>query len=60
MQVGGLQCTPYLIGDSAYAIMTYLQKNWRSLQYIEKKRYDSAMNSERVVIEIAFGSLKNR
>jgi hypothetical protein len=49
-----------LIGDSAYPIRTYLQKNWRSPQDEEKKRYDSTMNSRRVVIEMAFGSLKNR
>ena len=60
VNVGGKMCTPYLIGDSAYPIRTYLQKNWRSTTDEGKKRYNAAMNSGRVVIEHAFGSLKNR
>jgi hypothetical protein len=34
-----------------------MPKNWRSLQDEDKKRYDSVMNSRRVMIENA---LKNR
>jgi hypothetical protein len=48
-----------LIADFAYLIRTYLQKNW-TLEDLNKKRYDSCMNSGRVVIENAFGTLKNR
>jgi hypothetical protein len=58
--IRGTTCTPYLIADSAYPIRTYLQKNWRTPEDLNKKRYDSCMNSGRVVIENAFGTLKNR
>jgi hypothetical protein len=58
--IRGTSCTPYLIADSAYPIRTYLQKNWRTPEDLNKKKYDSCMNSGRVVIENAFGTLKNR
>ena len=60
VSVGGIQCTPYLIGDSAYPIRTYLMKNWKVPNDLQKKRFDSSMNSGRVVIEQTFGTLKNR
>jgi hypothetical protein len=52
-------CTPYLITYSVYRIRTYLQKNWRTPEDLNKKKYDSNMNSRRVVIDYAFGTLKN-
>jgi hypothetical protein len=52
--------TPLLIGDATYLICTYLQKNWKTYNptNVDKIGYDSNMNSKRVVIENAFGSLK--
>ena len=60
VSIGGVRCTPYLIGDAAYPIRTYLIKNWKAPNDLQKKRFDHSMNSGRVVIEQAFGSLKNR
>jgi hypothetical protein len=56
-----LKITPYLIGDFAYPLHTYLQKNWKSQNSndVNKKRYDSTMNFAKVIIENAFGSLRN-
>ena len=58
--IRGTTCTPYLIEDFAYPIRTYLQKNWRTREDLNKKNYDSYMNLGRVVIKNAFGTLKNR
>ena len=58
--VGGIMCTPYLIGDAAYPIRTYLIKNWKAPNDMDKRRFDNSMNSGRIVIEQAFGTLKNR
>jgi hypothetical protein len=57
-----MKYTRFLIGDATYPIRTYLQKNWkiRNPAHVDKIRYDSNMNSGRVVIKNAFGSLKNR
>jgi len=40
--------------------MYIFAENWKSSQDEDKKRYDNAVNSRRVVIDNAFGSLKNR
>ena len=53
-------CTPHLIGDAAYPICTYLIKNWKAPNDMDKRRFDNSMNSGRIVIEQAFGTLKNR
>jgi hypothetical protein len=52
--------TPFLIGDAIYPICTYLQKNWKTCNPtdVDKIRYDSNMNSRKVVIENAFGSFE--
>jgi len=56
-----MRCTTFLIGDVTYLIRTYLQKNWKTHNFanVDKTRYDSNMNLRKVVIENAFGSLKN-
>jgi hypothetical protein len=57
-----MRCTTFLIGDATYPICTYLQKDWKTRNFanVDKIRYDSNMNSGKVVIENAFGYLKNR
>lgn len=60
-----IQCmrmTPYFTDDYIYPIRIYLQKNWKfhNPNDINKKRYDSNMNSGKVIIEIVFRSLKNQ
>jgi hypothetical protein len=37
----------------------YLQKNWKSLQDKDNKRYDNVMNWKNVLINNIFGILKN-
>ncbi len=53
---------PFLIGDVTYPNCNYLQKNWKPCNPtdVDKIRYDFNMNLKRVVIENAFGFLKNR
>ncbi len=60
--VRGVKSTPYIIGDLAYPIWTYLQKNWKTKNLIDvnKIRYDSSMNKGKVVTKNAFDSLKSR
>jgi hypothetical protein len=48
--VGGLAVKPYLIGDSAYPICTFMMKNYRSINVIDvdhedKKQFNKSMNS---------------
>ncbi len=60
--IQGMRCIPFLIGDVAYSIYTYLQKNWKTCNptNVDKIIYDSNMNSRKVVIENAFDYVKNR
>jgi hypothetical protein len=53
---------PFLTSDASYPIHNYLQKNWKTCDPtdVDKIRYDFNMNLRRVVIENAFGYLKNR
>ncbi len=52
----------YIIGDVTYPIQPYLQKNWKTHNAIDVKKHEyvSNMNSKKVIIENAFGSLKTR
>ena len=58
--VGGMRCTPNLIANSTYPICPYLMKNWIAPNDVQKRKFDSAMNFDRVTIENVFGALKNR
>jgi hypothetical protein len=55
-----MKCTPFLISDATYPICIYLQKQLKTCNAtnVDKIRYDSNMNSRKVFIENAFGSLK--
>jgi len=52
----------YIIGDVMYLIWPHLHKNWKTYFAfdVDKHIYDSSMNSRRVVIKNASGSLKNK
>ncbi len=52
----------YIIGDVMYLIQPYLHKNGKTYNAldVDKHMYDSSMNSRRVVIKNAFGSLQNK
>ena len=64
LEIGGVEVRPYLLGDSAYPSRPYLLKifkaNVTDPRFNDKKRFDESVNSGRVVIEHAFGALKNR
>ena len=53
---------PYLIEDSTYPNRPYLLKNYKPTNpaFHDQKRFDAFINTGRVVIEHAFGALKNR
>jgi hypothetical protein len=52
----------YIIGDATYPIRPHLQKNSKTHNAIDvdKHKYVSSMNSRKVLIENAFGSLKTK
>ena len=64
LKIGGLEIRPYLLGDAAYPSRPYMLKSFEpsvndpKFQY--KRKFDESLNSGKVVIEQAFGALKNR
>ena len=60
--IGGQQILPYVVGDSAYPILTQIQKpfNARTIGNADQNAYDKNMRKGRVRIENTFGILKNR
>ena len=64
LEIGGLEIQPYLLGDTAYLSRPYLLKSFKpnvnDPRFQNKRRFDESLNSGRVVIEKAFGALKNR
>ena len=62
LHIGNQEVRPYLLEDSAYPIRPLLLKNFKpgNSDFRDQIRFDSSMNSDRVVIENAFAGLKNR
>lgn len=52
--------TPYLMNDTIYSIHIYLPKKSHNLNDVNKRKYDSNMNSEKVILENVLGILKNK
>ena len=64
MEIEGIEVRPYYLGDSAYPSCSYLLKDFKlsitDPNFDDKRRFDEFVNARRVVIENAFGALKNR
>jgi hypothetical protein len=64
LDIGEVEVRPYLLEDSAYPSRPYLLKIFKASvtdpRCNDKKMFDESVNSGRVVIEHAFGALKNR
>lgn len=60
-RIGPHEIKPYLVGDSAYPISTWLQKPYpEGTRDPAEIRFNYALSSARVQVECAFGILKNR
>jgi hypothetical protein len=63
LDLGRVEIRSYLIGNFAYESCPFLLKNFKpnaiDLAFFDKRKFDQSMNFERVVIEHAFGALKN-
>ena len=57
----GVSVPPYLIGDAAYLLKTWLMKPFPDRGLLDdRKRYNYHMSQARMVVENAFGRLKGR
>lgn len=48
------------MNDTIYSIHIYLPKKSHNLNDVNKRKYDSNMNSEKVILENVLGILKNK
>jgi hypothetical protein len=57
-----VQIQPYLLGDASYPIQPYLLEGYKlqNSDMVDQIQFDQSMNKRHVLIENAFGTLKNR
>ena len=61
MQIGGNDIKPYLAGDSAYPLASWLRKPFpEATRDPEEIAFNKALSGARVAVECAYGMLKNR
>jgi hypothetical protein len=55
-----VQIQPYLLGDVAYPLWSYLLKGYKpqNSDMVDQIRFDQSMNKGHVLIDNAFGTLK--
>ena len=59
--IGGVQAPPYIIGDAAYPLKSWLMKPFPQTELTEDmKTYNYRISRPRMVVENAFGRLKGR
>jgi len=60
--IEGVQIKPYLLKDATYPIWPYLLKGYnpQNSDMVDQIRFGQSMNKGRVLIENAFGTLKNQ
>ena len=60
VRIGANKIKPYLVGDSAYPLASWLQKPLpEATRDPEEIAFDKALSAARVAVECAFGVLKN-
>ena len=60
MQIGCTDIKPYLVGESAYPLASWLQKPFpEATKDPEEIAFNKALSNARVAVECAFGMLKN-
>ena len=61
VRIGANEIKPYLVGDSAYPLASWLQKPFpEATRDPEEIAFNKALSAARVAVECAFGMLKNR